>query len=70
MTIPRDLIGLNLKPGTTVKMDVGYIFGNPPGTLVTHRAYWSNNSFAANVTNDVPHESRLEPKEWGNAGVE
>jgi len=29
-----------------------------------------NNSFSANVTNDVPNESRLEPAEWGMAVVE
>jgi hypothetical protein len=29
-----------------------------------------NDSFAANVVNDVPHESRLEPAEWGTATVE
>ncbi|MHC1765151.1 MAG: hypothetical protein AB9869_12770 [Verrucomicrobiia bacterium] len=28
------------------------------------------NSFTANVVNDIPNESRLEPAEWGNARVE
>ncbi|HUW32128.1 MAG TPA: hypothetical protein VM223_10995, partial [Planctomycetota bacterium] len=68
-TIPLDLIGLTLKPGSTVRMDLGYIFGNAPGSQAAVRAYWSNNSFSANVVNDVPNESRLEPKEWGTATV-
>jgi hypothetical protein len=53
-----------------VKIDVGYLFGNAPGTQVAARAYWVNNSFSANVTADVPNESRLEPAEWGSATVE
>lgn len=34
------------------------------------RSYWSNNGFSANVLNDVPNESKLEPAEWGEAEVE
>ncbi len=40
------------------------------GTRAALRAYWTNNSFSANVTNDIPNESRLEPAEWGTAAVE
>jgi hypothetical protein len=46
------------------------IFGNAAGTQAALRAYWTNNSFSANVTNDIPNESRLEPAEWGTATVE
>ena len=46
-------------------MDLGYIFGNENGTRTMTRTYWMNNSFSANVTNDIPNESRLEPAEWG-----
>ena len=70
VTVPLKLIGLELKPGAKLKMDVGYIFGNKEGNKASLRSYWSNNSFAANVTYDVPHESRLEPAEWGEAVVE
>jgi len=48
----------------------GCIFGNAAGTQAALRAYWTNNSFSANVTNDIPNESRLEPAEWGIATVE
>lgn len=69
--VPRDLLGLaTLKPGAMLRMDVGYIFGNAGGTGAAVRAYWHNNSFTANVVNDIPHESRLEPAEWGEARVE
>jgi len=68
--IPLRLIGWKPKPGTTVKIDLGYIFGNKTGTSAALRAYWSNNSFTANVVGDIPHESRLEPREWGTATVE
>lgn len=70
VSIPLESIGLTLTPGQELKMDVGYIFGNSTGSSVAARAYWSNNSFTANVTRGVPHESRLEPAEWGTAVVE
>jgi hypothetical protein len=70
VTLPNRLLGLRLSPGAKVKMDLGYIFGNQTGSQAAVRAYWTNNSFTANVINDVPHESRLEPHEWGVATVE
>ncbi len=69
-TVPMDLLGWTAKPGGTVRMDLGYLFGNEPGTQVATRAYWSNNSFTANVVNDIPHESRLEPDQWSTASLE
>jgi hypothetical protein len=68
--IPLEVLGWAPKPGQSVRLDVGYIFGNEPGTRAAIRAYWHNNSFTANVVDDVPHESRLEPGEWGTALVE
>ncbi len=69
--VPRALLGLaQLAPGSVLRMDIGYIYGNAGGTNATLRAYWHNNSFTANVVNDIPHESRLEPAEWGEARVE
>jgi hypothetical protein len=70
VTLPLAVLGWKPGPGQTVKMDLGYLFGNETGTHSAARAYWINNSFAANVVNDVPHESRLEPAEWGTATVE
>jgi len=70
VAVPLSLLGLRLRAGETVRMDVGYVFGNAAGTAAAVRAYWSNNSFTANVVNDIPHESRLEPGQWGKAVVE
>ena len=69
-TIPLAVLGWRPQPGTKVKMDLGYIFGNGEGTKAMVRSYWSNNGFSANVLNDVPNESKLTPKEWGLAEVE
>ena len=70
VTVPLALIGWKPAPGGSVRMDVGVIFGNAAGTRTAIRAYWRNNSFSANVVDDIPHESRLEPAEWGEALVE
>jgi hypothetical protein len=69
-TLPLVLLGWTPQPGAEVRLDAGYLFGNANGSQVALRAYWTNNSFAANVTNDIPTESRLEPDQWGTATVE
>jgi DNA-binding beta-propeller fold protein YncE len=68
-TIPLELLGVTLKAGTPVRMDLGYIFGNEFGTSAMARAYLKNRSFSANVLKDVPNESRLEPAEWDEVQV-
>ncbi len=70
VTLPLAKLGLTPKPGTTLRLDVGYIFGNETGNTTATRAYWSNHSFSSGVTQDVPNEARLEPAQWGNATVE
>jgi hypothetical protein len=70
VTVPLQLLGLNLTPGQSLKMDLGYIFGNAEGTRAAKRLYLHNHSFSANVVDDIPNESRLEPAEWGTATVE
>jgi hypothetical protein len=70
VTVPHALTGLALKPGQTVKLDLGYIFGNVGGTRTAARAYLFNRSFSAGIVDDIPHESRIEPKEWGEVKVE
>src|SRR5207249_8862399 len=68
--LPLAKLGLTPVPGTVQKMDVGYIFGNETGNTTATRAYWSNRGFTAGATQDVPHEVRLEPAQWGSATVE
>jgi len=70
VTVPLALLGWQPQSGQSVKIDVGYIFGNREGTRTAIRAYWTNNGFSANVVDDIPNESRLEPAQWGEATVE
>jgi len=69
-TLPLAKLGWKPVPGTTVKMDAGYLFGNQTGNATSVRAYWTNHSFSSGVTADVPNESRIEPNQWGLATVE
>jgi len=69
-TIPLELLNLTPKATQQIKLDLGYIYGNATGNAVASRSYWINNSFSANVMNDIPNESRLEPAEWGAAVFE
>lgn len=69
-TLPLAWLGWTPQPGTAVRMDLGYLFGNSTGNQCAQRAYWSNNSPTSGIIGDVPSESRLEPKEWGTATVE
>ena len=70
VTIPLTFLGRGFQPGDSVRMDLGYLFGNATGSQIAARSYWSNTGFAAGVTNDIPNESRLVPGEWGTATVE
>ena len=70
VTVPLDLINFVPQPGQQVACDLGYIFGNKVGTRAMVRTYWINNGFSANVVEDIPNESRLEPAQWGKAIIE
>ncbi|MHC1769963.1 MAG: FlgD immunoglobulin-like domain containing protein [Verrucomicrobiia bacterium] len=71
VTIPREVVGwTQAEPGRLMRLDVGYLFGNSTGNRCAQRAYWSNNSPTANIIDDIPSESRLEPNQWGSALLE
>jgi len=71
VALPLAALGLAPQPGQKVKLDLGYIFGNARGIgKAVRRAYLFNNSPTANIVDDIPSESRLEPREWGEAVVE
>ncbi len=70
LTVPLATLGWQPRTGTEIRLDLGYVFGNAEGTRAAARAYLFNNTFTANVVDDIPHESRLEPAEWGEAAVE
>ncbi|MEI6518439.1 MAG: FlgD immunoglobulin-like domain containing protein [bacterium] len=68
--IPLSLLGWSPKSTASVRMDLGYLFGNETGSVCGLRAYWANNSPTAAINNDIPSESRLEPSQWGTALIE
>jgi hypothetical protein len=70
VTIPLTVLGWKPQPNSTVRLDLGYLFGNARGNQCARRAYWSNTSATAGIIGDVPSESRLEPQQWGTAIVE
>ena len=65
VTLPLARLGFTPIPGSTVKMDLGYLFGNETGNTIVVRKYWTNAGFSAGVTNDVPNEVRIEPRLLG-----
>ena len=69
VTLPLDLIDLELRPGQEIRLDLGYVFGNPQGNDAQRRVYLNNSSFSASVVDDIPNESRIEPDEWGTGEV-
>jgi hypothetical protein len=70
VTVPLAVLGWAPRPGSAVRLDLGYLFGNATGNQCAQRAYWSNSSPTAAIIGDVPSESRLEPHQWGTATVE
>jgi hypothetical protein len=70
VTIPLGVLGWAPQPGSAVRLDLGYLFGNATGSQCAQRAYWSNAGPTAGIIGDVPSESRLEPERWGTATVE
>jgi arylsulfatase len=70
VAVPLKTLDWHPKSGQPIKGDFGYVFGNAAGTRSNRRAYLFNDSFTANVVDDIPHESRLEPANWGEVEVE
>jgi hypothetical protein len=70
LTIPLAHLGWVPRPGSVVRLDLGYLFGNATGSQCAQRAYWANAGPTAAIIGDVPSESRLEPHQWGMAAVE
>jgi hypothetical protein len=70
VTIPLAVLGWAPRPGSTVRLDLGYLFGNETGNQCALRAYWSNTGPTAGIIGDVPSENWLAPAWWGTATVE
>ncbi len=62
-SVPLAAIGLQPKPGLTLRGDAGFISADAPGRTNTARTYWANR--ATNIVSDLPHEARLYPTQWG-----
>jgi hypothetical protein len=65
--IPLAALGWTPQPGTTVKADLGVLFGDPEGKATMLRSYWANQ--ATGLVNDVPGEIMLMPTLWGTLAV-
>jgi hypothetical protein len=70
VSIPLSVLGWTPQPNSSVRLDLGYLFGNATGNQCAQRAYWANTGPTAAIIGDVPSESRLEPNQWGTATVE
>ena len=70
LEISLTALNLELSSGQELRMDFGYLYGNPEGSVTAIRSYWNNKSFTANVTYDIPHESRIEPDRFGIVYIE
>lgn len=66
--IPLEAIGLEAKPGQTIRGDLGFISSDAGGTVNVARTYWSNEH--TNLVNDLPSESWLYPESWGRIRFE
>ena len=60
LSAPLSLLGLKVKPGMTLRGDLGVLIGN--GSATEQRVYWSNK--ATTVVVDVPTEAMLTPELW------
>jgi hypothetical protein len=65
--VPLADLGFTPLPGTTLKADMGVLFGDPDGKATMLRSYWSNQ--ATGLVNDVPGEIMLFPNLWGTLAV-
>ncbi|MGB8356060.1 MAG: hypothetical protein WCD79_19330 [Chthoniobacteraceae bacterium] len=61
IAVPLTVLGLDPKPGMSIKGDIGILRGN--GKQTTQRVYWTNKATA--IVSDVPSEAELTPALWG-----
>jgi hypothetical protein len=66
--VPWAALGIRPRAGLKLRGDFGVLFGNPEGQITLLRSYWSNPN--TGVVSDVPTEVTLEPRQWGEWGLE
>jgi hypothetical protein len=70
VSLPLDVLGLALKSGQTIRLDLGFRLGDDNGQRSGERIYWSNRSPLSRIIYDVPSEIRMELAHWAQARVE
>jgi len=59
-------LGLNtLEIGQKLRGDFGVRFSDQGGTYVLARSMWADDDGEVAITNDIPTEVRIQPKQWG-----
>ncbi len=61
--VPLAAIGLTIKPGLTLRGDVGVTHGDPAGVRTKLRTYWANQQ--TGLVDDVVFELQPAPQNWG-----
>lgn len=65
--IPLKAMNLQLKSGSKLRGDVGFISSDATGRINNARTYWSNKQ--TNLISDLPSEAWLYPQQWGSLTV-
>ncbi len=66
--VPLQVLGLRIKPGQTIRGDLGFISSDAAGSVNVARTYWANPH--TNLVNDLPLEACLTPDKWGKLTFE
>lgn len=66
--IPLASLGLTLKPGMTLRGDIGVTHGDAAGKRTRLRTYWANQH--TGIVDDAVFELMLEPRYWGDMKFE
>ncbi|MFP4058175.1 MAG: hypothetical protein ACLF0G_15010 [Candidatus Brocadiia bacterium] len=66
--VPLEAIGLEARPGMSLRGDLGFISSDAQGRTNVARTYWANRH--TNLVSDLPHEAWLYPARWGEMTFE
>lgn len=66
--IPLKDLGVTLKPGLTLRGDVGVTYSDPAGKDTNLRVHWSNK--ATGIVADEVEELKMQPSMWGQFNLE
>ena len=66
--VPLAALGVTLKPGLSLRGDVGATHGDPGGVRTRLRTYWANQQ--TGLVDDVVFELQITPRNWGEIVLE